>query len=137
VDVADRAGAEAFMTEEAFHRAGMFDRTEIHRFASQLDGRQVDTVLTPGGQLFLCRWVAPSDATPDDGAPGRAGTAEDGRLIEAGTLLADDGHARIGGLAIVEAADPSAAWAAAGFPPDRGDGVLLARWRFGQALGGA
>ena len=142
VEVPDRAAAERFVSEEAFFRAGMFDHVEIHRYASAVDGRQVHIAPDPGRHLYLCRWIGAADASsPAYRALPPATEAAAVRVLEAGALVGDDGEAGLGGLFIVEAADGAAARDVVTDDVRRRAGsagdVLVCRWRFGQALGGA
>jgi uncharacterized protein YciI len=141
VEVPDRDGAEEFIRGEAFHRAGMFDDVEITRFASDVDGRQVRITPDPEREIFLCRWTT-ADPTPVVGrAPNAAVGPARGRLLEGGALLTDDGSREVGGFFLVEVPDRSAAEEFVTEDVRRRSGpaahVLVRRWRFGNALGGA
>ena len=141
VEVPDRQRAEAFIRGEAFHRAGMFDHVAITRFTSDVGRRQVEITPDPEREIFLCRWTT-SDGTPATGLDLDATSgATPGGLLEGGALLTDDGSSEIGGFALVEVADRSAAES---FVADRVRhrsglevDVLVRRWRFGKGLGGA
>ena len=133
----DRAEALAYLEGEAFHRAGMFDRIEVTRFASLLGRRQVELREDPERRLYIAQY-----RLADEGARAlHVPSEEDGvRLLEAGPLL-DDAAARVlGGLLFLEAGGRDAATAFL-------DDVLgesrpvaeqrLTRWRFGKAIGSA
>jgi uncharacterized protein len=140
VEAPHRAAAEQFVTEEAFHRAGMFDRVEVHRYASAVGGRQVRITPDPERDLYLCRWTG-SAVAPSAEAVLPRGAEAGVRVLEAGVLLDDDGSAGLGGLFVLEADDRGAAHDVVAGDASRragaADDVLVSRWRFGRALGGA
>jgi uncharacterized protein YciI len=141
VEVAHRAGAEQFVSEEAFHRAGMFDDVEIHRYASTVGGRQVLIAPDASKDLYLCRWTGTADMSSGGGTLPSDTEAASVKVLEAGALVDDDGIGVRGGLVIVETVDSAAARRVAADDVRRRAGaaedVLVSRWRFGQALGGA
>lgn len=141
VDAAHRADAEQFVAEEAFHRAGMFDDVEIHRYASTVGGRQVAIAPDASKDLYLCRWTGRADSSSGGGVPPPVAGVAPVRVLEAGALVDDAGLGVHGGLAIVETVGSAAARRVATDDVRRragvADDVLVSRWRFGQALGGA
>jgi uncharacterized protein len=141
VEVADRQGAEDYIDQEAFRKAGMFETIEITRFSSLLNNWMVDLEPAEGRQQFLVQWTIPTapaagryDLTDDQFESGGA------TVMEAGPRLSDDGTEVIGGLRILEAVDrgvaTTAATAAAAAERAGYTDLVVQRWRFGKALTG-
>lgn len=127
IEAPDRAGAEAFIGEEGFNRAGMFGAIEIKRFAAagRPMRRQVETTADPLCQMFICE--CRGGLAADDGF---ASLAE--RALVRGRTMTDDGSRALGSLAIVEAVDRGTLDALVATAPD--PAVRVDRWRFGKSV---
>jgi uncharacterized protein YciI len=129
IDAPDRAGAEAFIAEEGFNRAGMFGAIEIKRFvAIGLARRQVEIVPDLDCRMFVCELVG--GAVADDALDGVAD-----RAVARGLIMTDDGSRLLGAVAIVEVADRAAAEILfAADPPVGASDIRIDRWRFGKSV---
>jgi uncharacterized protein YciI len=142
VEAQDRTEAADFIEREAFYRAGMFGDVEIVRFESAVGGRQASLTQDPRRRAYLCRWRTMTyRCLPYDGPPSLPGGAPSVRWLEGGVLLSDDGTRVVGGLFVVEAIDRHQAAGVLAVDVERWSAAevntMVARWRFGLALGGA
>ena len=137
LEAADRTQALAYVEGEAFHRAGMFERVEVTRFASLLGRRQVELRDDPERALYVAQYLLGDESEIALHLP----RSQDGiRVLEAGPLLDDEGVAVLGGLLFLEASGRDAATSFLDQTLRQSEPVAerrLDRWRFGQAIGGA
>lgn len=130
IEAPDRAGAEAFIAEEGFNRAGMFGAIEIKRFvAAGPARRQVEIAPDPACRMFVCEVVGGAGA-----AKALQGLAD--CAVARGWSVRDDGSQTLGAVAIVEVADRAAVDARVAADPSAGaySGIRIDRWRFGKSV---
>jgi uncharacterized protein YciI len=120
VDLPDAEAARTFAYEEPYYRAGVFGSVLLCRFHNVLGRTMWDfTEAVDGYGRFLV-------ITMDESGPAPVTSKH---MIVYGELLALDGEARLGRVAIVEAPDREAA---ATVLPASGDGrTEVHPWRFG------
>ncbi|MFI6597750.1 YciI family protein [Nonomuraea sp. NPDC050536] len=120
VDLPDVEAARTFAYEEPYYRAGAFESVLLCRFHNVLGRTMWDfTDAVDGYGRFLVITMDDSVAAP----------VTSKHVIVYGELLALDGEARLGRVALVEAPDQEAA---ATLLPPSGDGhTEVHPWRFG------
>ena len=130
IEAPDRAGAESFIAEEGFNRAGMFGAIEIKRFiTAEPARRQAEIVPDPARQMFVCELVGGS-TTDAQGLADRA--------VACGLSVSDDAARPLGAVAIVEVAHRAAVDALlgplAGTEANTNANIRIDRWRFGKSV---
>lgn len=128
IEAPDRAGAESFIAEEGFNRAGMFGAVEIKRFiAAEPALRQVEIAPDLACQMFVCELVG--------GSAHELQSLAD-CAVAFGPSVSDDGARPLGVVAIVEVADRAALDALLGGDPsaDAYFEIRIDRWRFGKSV---
>lgn len=144
IDLPDRAAAEAFLADEPYNRAGLFESVEITRFATSMEFRQVDRAPDPAMQMFVCECIDGPDGSEIRKTTGPAHHEYQARVMDRfvcrGPLRTDDAAGLVGSLFIIEVPDRAAAEAFVAAEPMTGAGVFsdvrITRWRYGKSISG-
>jgi len=128
IEAPDRAGAEAFIAEEGFNRAGMFGAIEIKRFVPAGPGvrRQIEIVPDPACQMFVCEFA---------GGSGAALQVLADQAVARGLNMTDDVSRPLGAVAIIEVADRATLNRLLAADPSMAiSEIRIDRWRFGKSV---
>jgi len=142
IDAPDRETVQAFMDDDPYTRAGMFQTVEIKRFANSMQERQVDILPDADQQLFVCECLNGPDAAELRKHTGAAHHAYQASVIDRflahGPLLSDDGTEITGSLFLIQVPDLAAAEAFVQAEPMTQAGVFgevrINRWRYGMSI---
>ena len=143
LDAPDRDNVTSWVENEPYYLAGAFSQTEIVRWSSSMEIRQLEYPRTTGWQQFC---ITALDG-PEADQKRNAFSSEHhkyqaevmDRYVARGPLQTDDGSGIIGSLMIVEYPNLEACkefWT--NEPHNSGkvfDKVKIERWRYGQAIG--